>query len=62
MKRFTFHNSGSITTFNPSRDMGGEKALDFYKGLVSTSGRKDVYIVDHKGRDVDCTSSPTKVH
>ena len=59
MKKFTFHNSGTSISFVPTRESNGETLLAFYQDLVRTAGRRDVYIMDNKGREVDCTLSPT---
>lgn len=61
MKTFTLHNSGTITSFNPDKTIIGldgkpVSMLEFNKELVRNSGRRDVFILDHKGREVDCTT------
>ena len=62
--KYTFHNMGTVTSFAPNKTTFGDNGarmsmLDFHKELVRQSGRKDVYIMDHKGRDVDCSTSLT---
>ena len=52
---YTFHNRGSITAFNPNKrlfEQGGITMLDFHRELVREAGRRDVFILDHKGREV----------
>lgn len=58
--KYTFHNMGTVTSFAPNKmtfgsDGGRMSMLDFHKELVREAARRDVYIMDHKGRDVDCT-------
>lgn len=65
MKTFTFHSGGTATPFNPDkRTNDGQgttlSALEFHKGIVRDSGRRDVYILDHKGREVECNSIPNQ--
>lgn len=62
MQQFTFHNRGSITPFNPkqqTKDASGNPVtmLEFHMELVREADRRDVYIVNHKGKDVDCNST-----
>ena len=57
---FTFHNNGTITSFNPNKmtkDSSGKRILciDLHKELVRAANKRSVYIMDQKGRDVDCT-------
>lgn len=57
---FTLFNGGSITSFNPDKkttDAAGNRVtmLELNKEFVRESGRKDVYILNHKGREVDCS-------
>ena len=64
MKTFTFHSGGSVTPFNPDkRTTDGQgttlSSLEFHKGMVRDAGRRDVYILDHKGREVECNPSLT---
>lgn len=52
---YTFHNRGSIVSFNPNKRMfenGGITMLDYHMELVRDAGRRDVFILDHKGREV----------
>lgn len=58
MKKFTFHNRGSVTAFNPEKatlDSAGDRVttLELHKELVRDANRRDVYIMDHKGREVE---------
>lgn len=60
--KYTFHNSGTVTSFTPdklTKDNAGNRVttLELHKELVREANRRDVYIMDHKGRDVDCTSN-----
>lgn len=62
--KYTFHNRGSVTSFIPdklTKDNAGNRitTLELHKELVRDANRRDVYIMDHKGRDVDCTASIT---
>jgi hypothetical protein len=59
--KFTFHNRGTVTSFTPdklTKDNAGNRitTLELHKELVRDANRRDVYIMDQKGRDVDCTS------
>lgn len=57
MKRYTFHNAGTRTAFNPNQQVaGGGTMLDIHVELVNAANRRDVYIIDHKGRDVNCAA------
>lgn len=55
---YTFHNSGSITSFNPRQTaktqfgQPRQTMLEMYTDLVRTSGRRDVFILDNKGNEV----------
>jgi hypothetical protein len=54
---YTFHNRGTVTSFNPdkkTKDDDGKTItlLEFHKELVRTSGKRDVFILNHKGREV----------
>lgn len=56
---YTFYNRGAVSTFNPKQTVKGPDGssitmLDFHKELVHTTGRRDVYITDNKGREVSC--------
>lgn len=58
--KYTFHNRGTVTSFIPDKLATGadgkrNSLLDIHKDLVREAGRRDVYIMDHKGRDVDCS-------
>lgn len=60
---YAFFNAGSITSFNPDKkttDASGNRVtlLDLHKEMVRDAGRKDVYILNHKGREVDCSFTP----
>ena len=63
--RYTFFNGGTRTEFRPTRvarDRWGQEVLkpdgtkmtmlEFYVEMVETSERRDVYILDDKGREV----------
>lgn len=56
---YTFYNQGVPTPFNPDKKttvLGQTMTmLDLHKDLVRSAGRRDVFITDHKGRDVDCS-------
>jgi hypothetical protein len=57
MSRFTFHNQGTIAFFNPgkkSTDSRGNVTtlLELHKELVRNASRKDVYILNNRGREV----------
>ncbi len=59
--KYTFHNRGSVTSFTPdklTKDNAGNRisTIDLHKELVRDANRPDVYIMDQKGRDVDCAS------
>lgn len=59
--KYTFHNRGTVTSFIPDKlvaDSTGKRipALEVHKELVREAGRRDVYIMDHKGRDVDSSA------
>lgn len=59
MKSYTFHNRGTSTSFTPNKITTGADGnritmLEFHQELVREAGRRDVYIMDHKGREVDC--------
>ncbi len=51
---YTFHNRGSVTSFNPQKKSGNITLLDLHMDLVRDAGRRDVYILDNKGREVEC--------
>ena len=58
---YTFFNQGTVTTFNPEkkttgRDGSSISLLEFHQQLVAESGRKDVYILNQKGKEVPCPS------
>lgn len=56
---YTFYNRGVPTPFNPDKKttaLGQPMTmLELHKELVRSAGRRDVFITDHKGRDVDCS-------
>lgn len=57
MSLYTFYNRGSVTQFNPDRkvkapDGSFTTLLELHKELVRDAGRRDVYITNHKGREV----------
>lgn len=57
MKTYTYHSAGTVTPFNPDSSVKGPdgavaKALDIHLELVEQADRRDVYILDHKGREV----------
>lgn len=57
MRLYTFSNRGTLTTFNPKKVVmapSGDRttALAFYEDMVRDAERRDVYITDHKGREV----------
>jgi hypothetical protein len=56
--KYTFHNGGTVTSFTPNKKSGSSTLLDIHKELVTEAGRRDVYIMDHRGREVDCTATP----
>ena len=55
---YTFHNGGSVTSFNPKKRLYigtvAVNALDMHAELVRDAGRPDVFILDNKGRYVNC--------
>lgn len=56
MSQFIFFNMGTPLPFNGNQnlELDGNKipALEYYKELVKAENRRDVYILDHKGREV----------
>jgi hypothetical protein len=56
---YTYFNRGVPTPFNPDKKttvLGQTMTtLELHKDLVREAGRRDVYILDHKGREVDCS-------
>ena len=58
---YTFYNQGSISSFNPDKLIVGPKGrqttLEFHLDIVRESQRRDVYIVDHRGREVQLTEA-----
>jgi hypothetical protein len=56
MKTYTFHNRGSIKSFNPNARSGNGTLLDLHMDLVRSANDRAVFILDHKGREVDTTT------
>lgn len=59
MMTFIYYNRGVPTPFNPEKKVTilGQTmtALELHKDLVRSAARRDVFITDHKGREVDCS-------
>lgn len=55
---YTFFNQGVTTPFNPHKKttvLGQTMTtLELHQDLVRAAGRRDVYILDNKGMEVDC--------
>lgn len=53
---YTFYNQGSISTFNPDKMIvvptGRQTNLEFHLEIVRDAHRRDVYIMDNKGREL----------
>lgn len=49
---YTYHNTGSISVFNPQARIGDQTELDFYLDIVAKANRPDVFILNHKGKEV----------
>lgn len=59
MSDFIFYNRGSITPFSPNQKVKGPDGnmttlLEFHKQLVIDADRRDVYLTNHKGKEVIC--------
>ena len=64
--KYTFHNRGSVTFFIPDKattDNAGNRIcpLELHKELVRVANRRDVFIMDNKGREVECNAVVLKM-